>query len=60
MRQILVESCGKCPFFNEGEISYATGERWTDDSCLKGYGKIFDRDRILATCELDVALYELM
>jgi hypothetical protein len=60
MRQILVESCGKCPFFNEGETSYATGERWTDDSCLKGYGKIFDRDQILATCELDVALYELM
>jgi hypothetical protein len=59
MRQILVESCGKCPFLNEGEVSYS-GHRWTDDSCLKGYGKIFDRDQILATCELDVALYELM
>lgn len=60
MRQILVENCGKCPFFSEGEISYTTGERWTNDSCLKGYGKILDRDQILSTCELDQALYELM
>jgi len=59
MRQILVESCGKCPFFYEGEISYA-GERWTNDSCLKGYGQIIDKYQILDTCELDQALCELM
>lgn len=63
MRQILVESCGKCPFFHEGEYFEHRDGRitdWTDDSCLKGYGRIADRKQILSTCELDQALCELM
>jgi len=60
MRQILVKDCGTCPYFNEGEVSDSTGERWTIDSCLKGYGVIFNKDRILITCELERAFFELM
>ena len=55
MRLILVGNCGECPFFNEGEISSATGERWTDDSCLKGCGKITDKTKLLRTCKLSWA-----
>ena len=55
MRHIFVEYCGECPFFSEGEISYATGERWTDDSCLRGCGKIQDKKKILRTCNLSWA-----
>jgi hypothetical protein len=58
-RQILVDNCGECPYFGEGEISQR-GERWTNDSCLKGYGQIYDKNYILETCELERALFELM
>lgn len=52
-RKIVIEMCGKCPYFDEGEISYYTSERWTDDSCLKGYGKVSDKCKILSTCKLE-------
>ena len=51
MRQILIENCGECPYFMEGEVSYR-GERWTEDSCLKGYGEISDKTKVLDTCKL--------
>lgn len=35
-----------------GEISFYTGERWTNDSCLKGYGDIFDKTKISDICLL--------
>lgn len=58
-RQIIIEMCGKCPYFGEGEISQH-GERWTNDFCLKGYGQIYDKQDILDTCQLEQALFELM
>lgn len=59
MRQILVESCGKCPYFREGEISHS-GERWYNDFCAKGYGDVYEKNYILETCELPQSLCELM
>jgi hypothetical protein len=59
MKQILVECCGKCPYFREGEISQS-GERWYNDFCAKGYGDIYEKNYILETCELEQALCELM
>lgn len=58
MRHIFVECCGECPFFSEGEISCATGERWTEDSCFKGYGMIQDKTKMLRTCKLSWAYGE--
>lgn len=52
MRHIFVETCGECPFFNEGEVSLATGERWTEDHCLNGCGVIKDKTKMLKTCTL--------
>jgi hypothetical protein len=58
MRHILIEFCGECPYFSEGETSSA-GERWTADSCLKlqdiqpyTRAKIHDRTKILKDCPL--------
>ena len=51
MRQILIESCGECPYYYEGEIS-DYGERWSDDFCIKGSGKILDKIKVLDTCKL--------
>lgn len=59
MRHILVECCGECPYFWEGEVSFYTGERWTADSCgklhdIKPYtrAKIHDKTKILKDCPL--------
>jgi hypothetical protein len=51
MRQILIESCGECPYYYEGEIS-DYGERWSDDFCIKGCGDISDKTKVLDTCKL--------
>jgi len=48
----LIENCGECPYFYEGEVSFYTGDRWSEDSCLKGCGDIFDRTKVLDTCKL--------
>lgn len=64
MRHILIECCGECPYFWEGEIS-ARGERWTADSCcklrdIKPYtrAKIHDKTKILKDCPLSWACGE--
>jgi hypothetical protein len=33
IKSLIIRTCGECPYFHEGEVSYS-GERLTNDSCM--------------------------